>query len=155
MLFKSLKMKNYIYIIIATSTLLVSCRAIKTGGPSSSKILNNYATTTEGIFNLSYGMSFEDVQLTLNCEPTDFYYNLKNNQKVVVFKYRKNYQKVPLNQKDHTDYLRGGKPIYKDENNLYTVFDSKTNKLQYFITDSGRKAGKGEILEALKIKMKK
>lgn len=147
-------MKKYIIIALAASTLLVSCRSKKTAAPSSSKIVNNYATTTENIFKLSNGMSLEDVQRTLNCEPTDFYYNLKNNQKVLVYKYRKNYQKVPVKQKDHAKYLRGGQPIYKEENSLYTVFDSKTNKLQYYITDSGRKAGKGEIMEALKIKLR-
>ncbi|MBM3454398.1 MAG: hypothetical protein FJX80_04535 [Bacteroidetes bacterium] len=147
-------MKNYIFIALAASTFLVSCKPKKTAAPSSSKIINNYATTTDNIFNLSNGMSLEDVRRTLDCEPTDVYYNLKNNQKVLVFKYRKNYQKVPVKQKDHEKFLRGGKPLYKDEDNLYTVFDSKTNKLQYFVTDSGRKAGKREIMEALKLKLK-
>jgi len=119
-----------------------------------SQVVNNYATTTEYIFNLSAGMSLDDVSRTLKSEPTDIYSNIVENQKIVVYKYRKNYQEVPTKSKDDANYLRGGKKVFKDESNLYIVLDSKTNKLLYFITDSGRKSGKSELNQALKVKLK-
>lgn len=119
-----------------------------------SQVVNNYATTTDNIFNLSVGMSLDDVSRTLKCEPTDIYSNIVDNQKIVIYKYRKNYQEVPTKSKDEANYLRGGKKVFKDESNLYVVLDSKTNKLLYFITDSGRKSGKSELNQSLKVKMK-
>jgi hypothetical protein len=120
-----------------------------------SQVLNNYATTTDNIFNLSLGMSLDDVTKTLKAEPTDLYSNIIENQKIVVYKYRKNYQEVSTKTKDDATNLRGGKKVYKDENNLYVVLDSKTNTLLYFITDSGRKSGKTELNQALKVKRNK
>ena len=61
---------------------------------------------------------------------------------------------MPTSAKNNENYLRGGTPVYKDESNLYAVFDSKTNELIYYITDSGRKMGKNELNEALKLKLK-
>jgi len=119
-----------------------------------SQVINNYATTTDNIFNLSSGMSLDDVSRILKSEPTDIYSNIIENQKIVVYKYRKNYQEVPTKSKDDANYLRGGKKLYKDESNLYVVLDSKTNELIYYITDSGRKSGKSELNQALKIKLK-
>lgn len=148
-------MKNYILLFFVASALLVSCRLQKTAAPSSSKIINSYATTTENILKLTTGMSLDDVNRTLNCEPTDFYSNVNNGEKIVVYKYRKNLQSVPVNQKDDAKYLRGGKPVYQtEEANLYVVFDSKTNKLVNYITQSGRDSGVKEINDALKIKYK-
>lgn len=119
-----------------------------------SQVINNYATTTENIFNLSVGMSLDDVSRTLKAEPTDIYSNVKEKQKIVVYKYRKNYQEVPTKNKDDENYLRGGKKVFKDEKDLYVVLDSGTNKLLYFVTESGRKSGKSELNESLKIKLR-
>ena len=65
------------------------------------------------------------------------------------------YQEVPLKARNNEEFLRGGKAVYKDESNIYIVFDAKTNKMVYYITDSGRKSGKKEINEALKFKLYK
>ncbi len=138
--------KVIILFLIITSAIISSCK--------SSKVINNYATTTDNIFSLSVGMSLDDVSRTLKAEPTDLYSNIVNNQKIVIYKYRKNYQEVPTKSKDDASYLRGGKKVYKDENNLYVILDSKTNKLLYFITDSGRKSGKSELNQSLKVKLK-
>jgi len=137
-------MRNINLIIVAIGLLLASCKSAK----------NNYATTTECIFNLRAGMTLEDVSKTLKSEPTDVYSNIVENQKVIIYKYRKNYQQVPTKKQDAAEYLRGGKSVYKDEANLYIVLDSKTNKMLYFITDSGRKAGKSELNHALRVKLK-
>jgi hypothetical protein len=139
-------MKNILFFGVALTLVLASCK--------SAFVTNNYATTTENIFNLTAGMSLDDVSKTLKSEPTDIYSNIVENQKIVVYKYRKNYQLVPVKKKDHVDYLRGEKRIYKDESNLYVVIDSRSNKLLYFITDSGRKAGNSELNQALKVKLK-
>jgi hypothetical protein len=122
---------------------------------ASSKVLNNFATTTDNIFRLEEGMTLNEVSTTLSVDPKDVYSNTVNQTKIVVFKYRLNYQEVPLKAKNNEECLRGGKAIYKDESNLYVIFDSKTNKMIYYITDAGRKSGKSEINDALKLKLMK
>ena len=140
-----MKKQHIIYIGFLTLAL-ISC------GPA--KVLNNYATTTEEIFKLEKGMSVSDVNSILKSEPKDIYSTTAGQTKVLVYKYRHNYQKVPTSAKNNENYLRGGTPVYKDESTLYAVFDSKTNELIYYITDSGRKMGKNELNEALKLKLK-
>ena len=49
--------------------------------------------------------------------------------------------------------LRGGSKRYKDENNLYVVFDATTNKMLYYVTEKGRKSGSKKLNEALKLKL--
>jgi hypothetical protein len=149
-------MKNHILLFSLATSILVSCGSSKGTTTSSGKITNYYATTTENIMKLTTGMSVEEVTTALDCEPTDFYSNVKNGEKILVYKYRKTYQNVPANKKEDEKYLRGDKPVYptKDEGNLYVVFDSKTNKLLNYITDSGRASGAKEINESLKIKYK-
>ena len=93
-------MKKY-FVISGIITLgLISCKSKQAAEPAPKKIINNYATTTANIIKLEAGMMLSEVNQTLNCEPTDFYSNVDNNEKIVVYKYRKNYQAVPVKQKD-------------------------------------------------------
>lgn len=145
-------MKKYFYIsLVAASMIGVGCKSGQMAA-TSSKGINNYATTTENMMNLSSGMSVGDVSRTLNCEPTDIYSNIADNEKILVYKYRKNFQNVPMAKENTEEFLRGGKPVFSDESNLYVVFDSKSNKMLYYITESGRGSGEKEISNALKIK---
>lgn len=147
-------MKKYLIISVTALLALNSCKSPQVA-ETSSKVVNNYATTTENIVKLEAGMTLSEVNESLDCEPTDLYSNIQNNEKIVVYKYRKNYQEVPVKQKDHEKYLRGGKPVFMEESSLYVIFDSKSNEMKYFITDSGRKSGKNEINAAWKLKLKK
>lgn len=142
-----MKTKSFLY-IIGLSVVLASCGLFR-----SSNVSNNYATTTEQIFNLEQGMTLPEVSATLKSEPKDVYANIETKTKIVVYKYRLNYQEVPLKAKNDEQYLRGGQSVYKDEGNLYIVFSSDKNEMLYFITDNGRKMGKRELNEALKIKL--
>jgi len=99
-------------------------------------------------------MSVSDVNSVLKSEPKDIYSTTAGQTKVLVYRYRHVEQKVPKRARDNENYLRGGTPVYKDEASLYAVFDSKTNELIYYITESGRKMGKNELNEALKLKLK-
>lgn len=122
-------------------------------GITKAQVTNNYATTTEYITNLKQGMTLDEISKTLNSQPKDVYSNIENKTKIVTYKYRLNYQKVPAKAKNDEQYLRGGQHVYKEEGNLYVVLSSDDNKLLYFITDNGRKLGKKELNEALKIKL--
>jgi len=51
--------------------------------------------------------------------------------------------------------LRDGNSVYSDESDLYVIFDSKTNNMLYYITQSGRNTAFREILQANKLKLKK
>lgn len=143
-------MKNLVYTMFSVAVILLTTVAC---GPS--KVLNNYSTTTEGIFNLKAGMTIAEINATLKSEPKDVYSNTKEKTKILVYKYRKGYQEVPMKARNNEQYLRGGNPVFKDEANLYIIIDSKTNKMLYFITDSGRKSARKEINESLKIKLLK
>lgn len=121
---------------------------------SMGKVVTNYCTTTENILMLNQGMSLQDVISALKVDPKDFYSNIVDGTKIVSFKYKRQYQQVPTKNKDDESFLRGGTPKYKEEGNLYVVFDSKTDKMLFYITDSGRKFGQKEINDALKLRIR-
>lgn len=102
----------------------------------------NYCTTTEHIFKLKQGMTLNEVTSALDVEPKDLYFNRKDGSKVVTYKYKIQYQKVPKWFKNREMYLRGNADYFKSEGTLYVIFDSKDNRMKNYITDNGRKQSK-------------
>lgn len=146
-------MKKFIITLSVMTLVLSSCKMGKRAVSSTGKVINNYATTTENMFKLSPGMSLEEVSKTLECVPTDFYSNLRDHKKIVVYKYKKNFQSFfSYKELNSEKSLRDGDPVYADESNLYIIFDSKTNNMLYYITESGRKSGQFEIFQTIKLK---
>ncbi len=121
---------------------------------SRSKIQTNYDTTPALIFNLKYGMTLDEVVSGLNIPPKDVYSVIENKTKVVVFKYKLKYQQVNIKNQNNADNLRGGPERYKNEKNLYVVFDATTNKLLYYVTESGRANAAKAIGISLKFRLK-
>jgi hypothetical protein len=66
-----MKTISYLY-IIGLSVVVTSCGLFR-----SSNVSNNYATTTEQIFNLEQGMTLPEVSTTLKSEPKDVYSNIE------------------------------------------------------------------------------
>lgn len=96
----------------------------------------------------------ENVNSTLGVLPNEFYTNFSDGNKVLVYKYKKQYQLVPLKSQNDKEYLaNGGKEKFIKENNLYVVFDQKTDKMAYFITDIGRETAKKRIAESNLLKL--
>jgi hypothetical protein len=102
----------------------------------------NYCTTTENIYKLKKGMTLNEVTSALDVEPKDLYFNRNDGSKVVTYKYKVQYQKVPNWFKNREMYLRGNSDYFKSEGTLYVIFNSKDNKMIHYITDSGRKQSK-------------
>ena len=103
-------------------------------------IVSPYYTSTAKIFNLKSGMSLDDVSSTLGIEPYDIYADAENGEKILVYKYRKFFEK-DKKYKNTQDYLTGGgKDHYDGDFNLYVYFDNYS-KMISFITEEGREDG--------------
>ncbi len=135
-IFKSIEMKNtrIIFALAFALIALSSCSPIFRA--------TNYCTTTENIYKLKKGMTLNEVTSTLDVEPKDLYFNRKDGSKVVTYKYKVQYQKVPKWFKNRELYLRGNSDYFKSEGTLYVILDAQTNKMENYITDSGRKQAK-------------
>jgi len=48
--------------------------------------------------------------------------------------------------------LRGGEEMFRDEANLFVIFDANSNKLLYYVTDKGRKEAKDLIGKSIELK---
>ena len=97
-------------------------------------------------------MDYNQVNTILGVSPTDIYINYKDGTKIISYKYKLRYQKVSSGQQDSEMSLRGGEEIYRDESNLYVVFDANTNKVIYYVTDKGRKNAKDLINKSIELK---
>lgn len=127
---------------------------IATASSCSQVIIPNYTTIPE-IYNLKKGMTMDKVNGALGVGPYEFYTNFYDGNKVLVYKYKKTYQVVPLNSQDNRENLSGGPERFKNEGNLYVVFDQKTDAMEYFITTSGRKLARKIVNESNQLKLVK
>ncbi len=121
----------------------------------SKKIIPNY-TTVQEIYNLKKGMSLDRVNATLGIGPYEFYTTFEGGDKVLVYKYKKQYQLIPSNELNDREGLSGGgTERYKNEGDLYIVFDQKTNEMVYFVTTKGREIAKKIINESNQLRLLK
>lgn len=118
-----------------------------------SLVVQNPSTTIEKIFNLHEGMLVTDVANTLGVDPREVYSIIENQTKVLVYTYKHEYQRINAKREKNQESLRGGPQRFKDENDLYVVFDARTNKMLFYVTDKGRKLGSKKMNEALKLKL--
>jgi hypothetical protein len=136
--------KNSLY-ILAMLFIFMNCTV--------NRVVQNPSTTVEKIFNLREGMPLTEVASTLGIDPRDVYSIIENQTKVLVYTYKLEYQQINAKFEKDEQSLRGGPQRFKDENDLYVVFDASTNKMLYYVTDKGRKNGSRKMNEALKLKL--
>ena len=137
-------MKKHSLHILAILFLFTNCAV---------KLIQNPCTTVEKIFNLHEGMLLPEVSGALGIDPRDVYSIIENQTKVLVYSYKLEYQKIDAKYEKDEQSLRGGPQRFKEENDLYVVFDATTNKMLYYVTDKGRKTGSKKMNEALKLKL--
>lgn len=137
------------YSIILLALFIQSC---KTTSVAPATGLSSYCTTPEQIYNLKKDMSVSEVNTALGVPPTDVYINQKDGTKIISYKYKLKYQKVAAGQQDSETSLRGGEEMFRDESNLFVVFDANSNKLLYYVTDKGRKEAKDLIGKSIELK---
>ena len=144
------RMKKTIQIAILIAA--VAIQGCKTTTVTPSTGLTSYCTTPEQIYNLKKDMNVNEVNTLLGVPPTDVYINQKDGTKIISYKYKLKYQKVAAGQQDAEISLRGGEEVFRDESNLFVIFDANTNKLLYYVTDKGRKEAKGLIGKSIELK---
>lgn len=97
-------------------------------------------TTIEEMYKLEKGMSKDQVNATLGIKPHEFYSTFSEGRTAMVYKYKKEYQQVKRDSVYETESLsKGGLEYFKNVGNLYVLFDSSSDEMDYFITSSGRK----------------
>ena len=136
--------KNSLY-ILAMLFIFMNCTV--------NRVVQNPSTTVEKIFNLREGMPLTEVASTLGIDPRDVYSIIENQTKVLVYTYKLEYQQINAKYEKDEQSVRGDTQRFKDENDLYVVFDASTNKMLYYVTDKGRKNGSRKMNEALKLKL--
>lgn len=98
------------------------------------------------IYNLRQGMTREEVTSTLGVQPVEFYASNRSGHKVLVFKYKKSFQRISKDSIYEPEYLnRRGLENFKEIGDLYVLLNGADSKLDYFITQSGRKLAPGRI----------
>ncbi|HIA05312.1 MAG TPA: hypothetical protein EYN71_01115 [Flavobacteriales bacterium] len=105
-----------------------------------------YYTTVKKMTQIRTGMKLDAVNSTLGISPHDYYLDVNNGKKIMVYKYKHRYHKVLKMEVSKERGLAGGSPRFRKANNAYFVFDQNSGKLDGFITDLGRKQGE-EILK--------
>jgi len=135
-------MKNNIKKLIVV--LLVTCSFNVFG---QNKVTKNLYTTIDKIFNISLGMTPEEVSSTLAIQPYDIHQNLALSQLIVEYKY------VHKFIKDNADvvYLESsrnnGELYFQDETSIYMVFDSNRFLISYFTKEGMSKAQDAYVWE--------
>jgi|GEM_PF-1802764 len=123
--------------------------ALVAAGLSSCRVYIPEYTTVEEMYNLRKDMSKEQVNKTLGIKPHEFYSSFDEAHTAVVYKYKKEFQKVKRDSVYETKNLAsGGMEYFKNVGNLYVLFDSDSDKMDYFITSSGRKNATKVIAES-------
>lgn len=121
-------------------------------GLSSCRVYVPEYTTVEEMYKLEKGMSKEQVNTTLGIKPHEFYTSFDEAHTAVVYKYKKQFQKVKRDSVYETKNLaKGGTEYFKNIGNLYVLFDSDSDKMDYFITTSGRKSATNVIAQSRSI----
>ena len=100
-----------------------------------------YYTTVKKMTQIRTGMKLDAVNSTLDISPHDYYLDVNNGKKIMVYKYKHRYHKVLKMEVSKERGLAGGSPRFRKANNAYFVFDQNSGKLDGFITDLGRKKG--------------
>lgn len=122
----------YISIIVALS----SCS-------SESLVVKPEYTTTESIYALNVGMSESQVIKKLGISPYDIKYNLSDNTKVLIWKYKRPYHEINRKSKGNKSSLSSGSERFKGDLELFATFSN--GELIRYYTSSGEKESKGHF----------
>ena len=117
---------------------LIICSALLSLMSCAKYVSTNYCTTPENIWKLEKDMSLAQINATLGVEPYDVIINDQTQNKVLIYKYRLRTQETDANDENQ---LRNYNETFvsRDEIDLYVILDSKSNKMQQYITSTGRK----------------
>ena len=143
--------KTYIKLVglmlMILSVSMVSC--------STTTKIYPYHASVEEIYNLSSGMNMQEVEKTLgSIKPFDVKVNFEDGYKIVEYKYKQRFQKVPIKRKNNAEYVSGGKEVYKAGGSLYVVYDTK-DKMLFYITDSGKERAQSSLATSNDLNMMK
>lgn len=97
-----------------------------------------YFTTVQKIYSLKKGMNVTQVTNTLGVEPYELYYATDGSGMVLMYKYKRQYQKLPSADATKENGLKGGTDRFRDANDLYATFDEE-GKLIMMMTSTGLK----------------
>jgi hypothetical protein len=112
-----------------------------------------YYTTVKNMTQIKIGMKLDVVNSTLGINPHDYYLDVNNGKKIMVYKYKHRYHKVLKMEVPRERGLAGGSPRYRKPSNAYFVFDQNSGKLEGYITDLGRKNGEGVLMQENYLKL--
>ena len=122
-------------------------------GACAPKVNIPYYTRVENMTKLKPGQSLNQVNTMLGVKPYDIYLDFAEGKKIVVYKYKRRYQKVNTRRLKEETSLSNGMELYRDEGEMYCVFAQNKDKLLFYVTDLGRQSGKNSLLNEGKLKL--
>ena len=94
-------------------------------------VTRDYATTVERMFNLNKGMTLQDVNATLMCEPNAILQNTKDGYLFLEYLYMHRTREVKSGQEDTDAHRLNGSPSYSEMSKMYAMFDNDQKLVQY------------------------
>jgi outer membrane protein assembly factor BamE (lipoprotein component of BamABCDE complex) len=110
-------------------------------------------TTIPEMYKLKKGMTKDEVNKTLGIRPSEFYTTFNNGYTTLLYKYKKRYQKIKKDSIYEPGSLaNGGMEYFKDIGNLYVLFNSNDETMEYFMTSNGIKNAPPIITESRELR---
>jgi len=94
-------------------------------------VTRDYATTVERMFNLNKGMTLQDVNATLMCEPNAILQNTKDGYLFLEYLYMHRKREVKSGQENTDAHRLNGSPSYFEMSKMYAMFDNDQKLVQY------------------------
>ena len=119
-------MKQLVWSAMLTMTCMVVVRA-----QTKDVVVRDYATTVERMFNLNNGMTLQDVNATLMCEPNAILQNTKDGYLFLEYLYVHRKREVKSGRENTDAYRLNGSPSYNEMSKMYAMFDNDQKLVQY------------------------
>lgn len=97
-------------------------------------VTRDYATTVERMFNLNKGMTLQNVNATLMCEPNAILQNTKDGYLFLEYLYMHRRREVKVGQENTDAHRLNGNPSYSEMSKMYAMFDND-QKLVHYVTE--------------------
>lgn len=100
------------------------------------KVMVDYHTTVERLFNLKEGMSLSEVNQALGSEPYNLLQNTADGYMMLEYRYVKAHRTVKSSEVDTESGRIIGAPHYKDASSVYLMFDNNHRLVNYVTADA-------------------
>ena len=100
------------------------------------KVVVDYHTNVERLFNLEDGMTLSQVNETLETVPYDLVQNTEGGYLILEYRYVKAYRSIGASEADTESGRLEGVPYYQDASSVYLLFSNDNRLVSYVTADA-------------------